>query len=252
VRTYGILESLVVHLARFKYFDIFLNAFVTILLISNLIAQKIVVVGPFWPFHETFYVSGAQALFPLTYIFGDVFTEVYGYTASKRAIWTGFFASILMAACSALAVWLPPAPVWADKQPAFEMFFGAVPRIVFASLAAYWCGEFANSFVMAKMKVMTNGKFLWMRTIGSTVVGQLIDTVVVIVIIFAGKESMETMIKLIIGGYGTKVIYEAAMTPVTYLAVNALKRAEGVDVYDRHTDFNPFSTNSVKPDLKAD
>ncbi len=227
---------------RFKYFDIFVTAFVTVLLVSNLIAQKICAIGPFWPFSEPFYVSGAQALFPLTYIFGDVFTEVYGYTASKRAIWTGFFASILMACFSALAVWLPPAPVWADKQPAFEMFFGTVPRIVIASLTAYWCGEFANSFVMAKMKVLTNGKHLWARTIGSTVVGQLIDTIVVIVIIFAGKESLDTIIKLIVGGYGTKVIYEAAMTPVTYLVVNGLKRAEGVDVYDRNTDFNPFSS----------
>ena len=230
-----------VKLIRFKYFDLFVNAFVTVLLISNLIAQKICVIGPFWPFSEPFYVSGAQALFPLTYIFGDVFTEVYGYSASKRAIWTGFFASILMAGCSALAVWLPPAPVWADKQPAFEMFFGSVPRLVIASLVAYWCGEFANSFVMAKMKVMTNGKYLWTRTVGSTVVGQLIDTVVVIVIIFAGKESIDTIIKLIIGGYFTKVLYEAAMTPVTYWVVNFLKRAEGVDVFDRHTDFNPFS-----------
>ena len=232
-----------VKLVRFKYFELFVNAFVTVLLVSNLIAQKICVIGPFWPFTEPVYVSGAQALFPLTYIFGDVFTEVYGYSASKRAIWTGFFASILMAAFSAFAVWLLPAPVWADKQPAFEMFFGSVPRIVLASLVAYWCGEFANSFVLAKMKVLTNGKYLWMRTIGSTVVGQLIDTVVVITIIFAGKESFDTIIKLIIGGYLTKVIYEAALTPVTYWVVNGLKRAEGIDVFDRNTDFNPFSKN---------
>ena len=230
-----------VKLVRFKYFDLFVNAFVTVLLVSNLIAQKICVIGPFWPFHEPVYVSGAQALFPLTYVFGDVFTEVYGYTASKRAIWTGFFASVLMAAFSAFAVWLPPAPVWADKQPAFEMFFGAVPRIITASLVAYWCGEFANSFVLAKMKVYTRGKYLWMRTIGSTVVGQLVDTVIVIAIIFGGKESLDTIIKLIVGGYGTKVIYEALLTPVTYWVVNGLKRAEGIDVYDRHTDFNPFS-----------
>ncbi len=230
-----------VKLVRFKYFDLFVNAFVTVLLVSNLIAQKICVIGPIWPMTEPVYVSGSQALFPLTYIFGDVFTEVYGYTASKRAIWTGFFASVLMAAFSALAVWLPPAPEWADKQAAFEMFFGAVPRIVVASLVAYWCGEFANSFVLAKLKVFTNGKHLWMRTIGSTVVGQLIDTVVVITIIFAGKESLDTIIKLIIGGYVTKVIYEAVLTPVTYLVVNGLKRAEGVDVFDRNIDFNPFS-----------
>lgn len=230
-----------VKLVRFKYFDLFVNAFVTVLLVSNLIAQKICIIGPIWPMTEPVYVSGAQALFPLTYIFGDVFTEVYGYTASKRAIWTGFFASVLMAVFSAFAVWLPPAPVWADKQAAFEMFFGAVPRIVIASLVAYWCGEFANSFVLAKMKVFTNGKHLWMRTIGSTVVGQLIDTVVVITIIFAGKESLDTIIKLIIGGYATKVIYEVVLTPVTYLVVNALKRAEGVDVFDRNTNFNPFS-----------
>ena len=130
-----------------------------------------------------------------------------------------------------------------SNQAAFETVFGFLPRLVVASLIAFWCGEFANSFVLAKMKVLTNGKYLWMRTIGSTVVGQLIDTIVVITIIFAGKESFDTIIKLIIGGYLTKVIYEAALTPVTYWVVNGLKRAEGIDVFDRNTDFNPFSKN---------
>ena len=217
---------------RFKYFDWFVNAFVAVLLISNIVAQKIVPVGGF-------NISAAQALFPLTYIFGDIFTEVYGYAASRRAIWAGFGASALMAAMSAFAVWLPHSPAW-PNQGAFEAVLGQVPRLVVASLIAYWCGEFANSYVLARMKVLTQGRHLWMRTIGSTVVGQLVDTVVVITIIFFDKVDLLTLLNLMVSGYGFKVIYEAAMTPVTYAIVNFLKRAEGVDVFDHGTDFNPF------------
>jgi queuosine precursor transporter len=217
---------------NFKYYDLLVSAFVAVLLISNLVAPKFISVGPFL-------FSAAQLLFPITYIFGDIFTEVYGYAGSRRAIWNGFLASVLLTAISALIIALPPAPQWTN-QPAYEIVLGSMPRIVAASLIAYWAGEFANSFVMARMKVVTEGKYLWMRTIGSTVVGQAVDTILVIGIIFAGTVPVSTMLTLMVSGYGGKVIYEALATPLTYFVVNRLKRMEGVDIIDRDTDFNPF------------
>jgi hypothetical protein len=217
---------------RFRYYDLLVHAFVVILLISNLVGQKITAVGPFR-------ISGAQLLFPITYIFGDVFTEVYGYGASRRAIWIGFFASALLAVMGLVAVWLPPAPGW-DGQAAFARVFEFVPRLVVASLAAFWCGEFANSFVMAKMKLLTKGRYLWTRTVGSTVAGQAVDTVVVMVLAFGGSLSGGLIANLIVSAYLGKVLYEVAATPVTYWIVNSLKRREGVDVFDTNTDFNPF------------
>lgn len=217
----------------FRYYDTLIVVFVTVLLISNLIGPKICAIGPFR-------ISGAQLLFPITYIFGDIFTEVYGYAGSRRAIWLGFFGSALMALFGMIVVWLPPAPDFQNQQ-AFEIVFGFVPRMVAASLLAYWAGEFSNSYVMARMKVWTRGRALWMRTIGSTAVGQLVDSIVVMTVAFAGRESWMTIGNLIVSGYLGKVLYEAAMTPVTYLVVNGLKRAEGVDVYDVATDFSPFA-----------
>lgn len=222
---------------QFRFFDSLVVVFVTVLLVSNLIGPKICAVGPFR-------ISGAQLLFPITYIFGDIFTEVYGYAGSRRAIWLGFFGSALMAAFGMLAVWLPPAPDFKD-QAAFEVVFGFVPRMVAASLAAYWAGEFANSYVMARMKVWTRGRRLWQRTIGSTAVGQLVDSVVIMTLAFAGRESWATIGNLIVSGYIGKVLYEAAMTPVTYAVVNGLKRAEGVDVFDVETDFSPFAKGTA-------
>lgn len=221
---------------RFKFFDSLVVIFVTILLISNLIGPKICAIGPFR-------ISGAQLLFPITYIFGDVFTEVYGYAGSRRAIWLGFFGSALMAFMGMVVVWLPPAPDFKD-QAAFATVFGAVPRMIAASLCAYWAGEFANSFVMAKMKVWTQGKALWMRTIGSTVVGQFVDSVVIMTLAFGFKESWGTILNLIFSGYVGKVLYEVVATPGTYLVVNGLKRLEGVDVYDTDTNFSPFAKGS--------
>jgi queuosine precursor transporter len=231
----------------FRHFELLVNVFVVVLLISNLVAQKIVPIGPFHFFgHEfTFHVSGAQALFPITYIFGDVFTEVYGYKASRRAIWIGFFTSSLMAAMSIFVVKLPYDPSW-PNQKAFEAVFYQVPRAIAASLIAYWCGEFTNSYTLAKMKVWTGGKMLWSRTIGSTVAGQLVDSIIVVVLIFAGTTSWSKIVNLIISGYLFKVTYEAAMTPFTYLVVNGLKRAEGIDVFDKGTDFNPFAKEEEK------
>jgi queuosine precursor transporter len=219
-------------LRRFKYYDLLVHFFVVILLISNLIAPKITQIGPL-P------LSGAQLLFPITYIFGDVFTEVYGYAGSRRAIWVGFFASGLLAVMGLAVVHLPAAPTWTD-QAVFEKVFNFVPRLVIASLIAYWAGEFANSFVMAKMKLLTGGRHLWMRTIGSTVVGQAVDTVIVITLIFWPEQPLSTLAALMISGYVGKVIYEAAATPLTYLIVNFLKRKEGVEVFDRGSDFSPF------------
>lgn len=218
--------------ANFRYYDLLVSAFVAVLLISNLVAPKLVSFGPL-------VLSGAQLLFPITYIFGDIFTEVYGYAGSRRAIWNGFFASILLTCVGTLILNLTPAPEF-KNQAAYEIVFGAMPRIVIASLVAYWAGEFANSFVMARMKVISNGKHLWMRTIGSTIVGQAVDTVLVVGIIFAGQVPLQTLLTLMVSGYGGKVLYEALATPLTYLIVNWLKRAEGVDIIDSNTDFNPF------------
>lgn len=220
----------------FRFYDTLVVIFVTVLLISNLIGPKICAIGPFR-------ISGAQLLFPITYIFGDIFTEVYGYSGSRRAIWLGFFGSALMAVFGMIVVWLPPAPDF-RHQEAFEIVFGFVPRMVAASLLAYWAGEFANSYVLAKMKVWTRGRALWMRTIGSTAVGQLVDSAVVMTVAFGGRESWMTILNLILSGYLGKVLYEAAMTPVTYLVVNGLKRAEGVDIYDVATNFSPFASGT--------
>ena len=227
---------------EFRYYDLLVHVFVVVLLVSNLVAQKLCAIGPFTIGEMEFgpfLISGAQILFPITYIFGDIFVEVYGYSASRRAIWIGFFSSALLAVMAQITTSLPAAPEFQNQQ-AFEQVFGFVPRALAASLVAYWCGEFANAFVMSKMKVWTGGKYLWTRTVGSTVVGQLIDTVVVITVIFIGIHSFSTMLNLMFTGYFAKVIYEAAATPLTYWVVNSLKRAEGVDVYDEGVDFNPF------------
>ncbi len=220
--------------SRYRYYEALVHIFVVVLLISNLVGQKITAIGPFR-------VSGAQFLFPITYIFGDVFTEVYGYAASRRAIWISFFASALLSAMGMFTVWLPPAPGWPNQQ-AFATVFGFVPRMVVASLVAFWCGEFANSFVLAKMKVLTRGRMLWSRTIGSTVVGQAVDTTVLMVLAFGGSLTPALISNLIVSGYLAKVLYEAAATPLTYAVVNFLKRREGVDPFDTRTDFSPFAT----------
>ncbi len=216
---------------QYRYLEFLILTFVVILLISNLIAAKIIPIG-------SLRVSAAQLMFPITYIFGDVFTEVYGYAASRRAIWRGFFASALMAAMGMIAIWLPPAPEW-HNQAAFETIFGVVPRIVAGSLLAFWLGEFANSYTMAKLKLITNGRYLWTRTVSSTVVGQGVDTVIVVSFIFYDKP-IGTILNLIVSGYLFKVVYEVLATPLTYWVVNFLKRSEGVDTFDRGTDFSPF------------
>jgi uncharacterized integral membrane protein (TIGR00697 family) len=230
-------------LANFHYYEILVNIFVVVLLISNLVGSKIVDFGILHIFGRAMpiRVSGAQMLFPITYIFGDIFTEVYGYAGSRRAIWIGFFASGLMAAMSAFVVWAPPAPEW-PNQHAFEIVLGVVPRFVIASLVAFWAGEFTNSYVLAKMKLRTQGKYLWTRMIGSTVAGQFVDTALVMLIAFGGRTSWRIIFSLIVSGYVAKVVYETLATPVTYIVVNFLKRAEGADDYDAGTNFSPCAS----------
>jgi uncharacterized integral membrane protein (TIGR00697 family) len=225
---------------RYKYLDGFITLFVVVLVITNVIAPKFFVL-PF--FHWSLRVSVAQLLFPITYVFGDIFTEVYGYSASRRAIWYGFFSLTLFAALSYIAVIIPPAPEYTD-QPAFYAIFHQVGRIAAGSMLAYWCGEFANSFTLARLKILTGGKRLWTRTIGSTVVGQAVDTTVVVAFIFYDKP-LATIVNLIISGYLFKVIWETIMTPVTYRVVAFLKHTEGADYFDYTTNFNPFAAAGV-------
>jgi uncharacterized integral membrane protein (TIGR00697 family) len=224
---------------RFRYLDALTTAFVVILLVSNLVAQKVIRVGPWGPI-PAFSTSGAMILFPITYIFGDVFTEVYGYAASRRAIWLGFFGTALLYAISAIVIALPSDPEF-THQAAFVTVFGILPRILVASLLAFWAGEFANSYTMARLKLLTRGRWLWTRTVGSTVVGQAVDTTLVIVITFAGTFTPHKLAEIIVTGYLLKVAYEVIATPLTYLVINALKRAEHTDPFDTHTNFSPFA-----------
>src|SRR5436190_5624376 len=187
-------------LSSFRYYDLLVHIFVVILLISNLVGQKICVIPFIHVFGHVPRVSGAQLLFPITYIFGDIFTEVYGYGASRRAIWIAYFANILLTLVGVFVVWFPAAPEWTNQQ-AFEAVFYVVPRFVLASLAAFWLGEFTNSYTLAKMKLWTDGKWLWTRTVGSTITGQFVDTATVMVIAFAGTTSWSVILRLMISGY---------------------------------------------------
>ncbi|MEA3066542.1 MAG: queuosine precursor transporter [Sphingomonadales bacterium] len=224
--------------AHLRYYDLVMAAFVAILLLSNVIgAGKVATVSlpgiGAWPF-------GAGILFfPLSYVIGDVLTEVYGYARARRCIWTGTAALLFMALMSWVVVELPPAPGWTG-QSAYEAVFGQVPRIVLASIVAFWAGEFVNSWVLARMKLATQGRYLWMRTIGSTVAGQAIDSLIFYPLAFWGLWDGETLLKVLLTQWALKVGWEAALTPATYAVVGFLKRREGLDVYDRGTDFTPF------------
>ncbi len=216
----------------YRYFDIVMALFVAVLLISNTASSKILNLGPF-----TF--DGGTILFPLSYIFGDILTEVYGYRQSRRVIWTGFFCAALMAAVYAVVGALPPAQGW-EGQSAYMTILGTTPRIVVGSLIAYWAGEFSNSFTLAKMKLLTQGRFLWTRTIGSTIVGQAVDTSLFVTIAFAGVLPMGLLTSVLLSNYVFKVAFEALATPLTYRVVGFLKQAEQEDYYDHDTNFNPF------------
>jgi uncharacterized integral membrane protein (TIGR00697 family) len=218
----------------YRYYDLVLGAFVAVLLCADVIGvTKVSVVGGF--------SFGAGVLFfPISYLFGDILTEVYGYARSRRVIWAGFGALVFASFMSWVIKVLPPAPDW-PHQGAYETIFGQTPRIVLASLSAFWAGEFANSYVLAKLKLRTGGRFLWVRTIGSTIVGEAVDTLIFYPVAFLGFWAPGLLARVMIANYAIKVAWEAAATPLTYKIVGFLKRAEQEDYYDRDTNFNPFS-----------
>jgi len=239
-----------------RYYDFALAAFVTILLLSNLIgAAKLSVVNGF--------VFGSGILFfPIGYVLGDVLTEVYGYARARRCVWAGFFAMLFMAVMSAVVVAMPPFADWgcaasesatfaaivkasspgAVCQATYESVFGSTWRIVGASIAAFWAGEFVNSYVLARMKVWTKGKALWSRTIGSTIFGEGVDSLIFYPLAFLGVWSPKQVLTVLVTNWALKVSWEVVLTPVTYLVVGWLKRKEGLDVFDETTNFTPFQT----------
>jgi queuosine precursor transporter len=225
-------------------------AFVTVLICANLIgAAKTARLGPIMigPFTLGPFLFGAGVLFfPLSYVFGDVLTEVYGYARARKVVWAGFGALAFAALMSKVVLWFEPAPGdWNQGyHTAMLTVFGNTPRLVLASLIAYFCGEFCNSYVLAKMKLRTSGRRLWMRTIGSTIVGEAIDSLVFYPLAFYGLWSNEQLLTVLVTNYGLKVGWEVLMTPVTYRVVNFLKRAESEDYFDRDTNFTPFSLSS--------
>ncbi len=232
---------------KLKYYDLLMAAFVTVLLCSNLIAPaKVGYVNlPDWfGFGEGLSFGSGNLFFPLGYIFGDILTEVYGYARARKVIWAGFCAIIFASIMAWIIVHLPVSPdepFNAVVQPAAEAIFGNTWRIVLGSIVAFWVGDFANSYVMARMKLWTQGKWLWSRTIGSTLVGQGLDSLIFYPIAFGGLWTFNTILAVIVFNWIFKVAVEVLMTPVTYIVVDAIKKAEGVDYYDIGTDFTPFS-----------
>lgn len=215
-----------------KYFVYISCMFVAVLMISNTTAVKIVQLG-------FLSVSGATIIFPFSYIFGDILTEVYGYAASRRMIWMGFFAMILMAFCYWIIQILPAASFW-NNQSSYEAILGSTPRIVTASVIAFFVGEFCNSYVLSRLKVIMKGKQLWVRTISSTIVGEGLDTIIFFLMAFGGVISMQNLWFVIVSVYVLKVCIEIVCTPITYYVVGKLKKLEGIDIYDTHVDYNPF------------
>ena len=219
---------------HFRYFDYMMAAFVTILLLSNLIGASKLATIDGWTF-------GAGILFfPVSYVLGDVLTEVYGYANARRCVWTGFAALLFMAFMSYVVVAMPPAAGWGG-QAAYESVFGSTWRIVAASVLGFWAGEFVNSFVLAKMKILTGGRHLWSRTIGSTVFGQAVDSAIFYPVAFLGVWSNQQIVTVMITNWLLKVLWEALLTPVTYAVVGWVKQREGVDVFDSDTNFSPFA-----------
>ena len=204
--------------------------FVTCLITANTIAVKIISLGPF-------FLPAAIFVFPLSYIFGDVLTEVYGYRWTRKVIWLGFICNLIFVAFVWVGQVLPPATFW-ENQPAYQSILGYAPRLLAASFLGYLAGEFANSFIMAKMKILTRGRWLWSRTIGSTIIGQGLDTAIFITVAFIATPSF--MPVMILYHWLAKTIIEALATPLTYMLVNFLKKKEGIDAYDYETDFNPL------------
>lgn len=225
----------------YRYYDFVMAAFVTVLICSNLIgpAKAVQIELPF--FGAVIFGAGVL-FFPISYVFGDILTEVYGYARARRVIWAGFAGLAFASMMAYVVVALPPAPSW-PNQRAYEIAFGNTWRIAGASMFAYFCGEFANSFVLAKMKILTAGRWLWTRTIGSTIVGEAVDSVLFYPLAFYGSGILpnEIIPKLMLAQFTLKVAVEVVFTPLTYKIVGALKRAENEDYYDRETRFSPFT-----------
>lgn len=225
----------------YRYFDLVMVAFVVILICSNLIGPaKIVQIDA--PLFGLLTIGAGVLFFPISYVFGDVLTEVYGYSRARRVIWVGFAGLAFASFMAAVVVALPPSPKW-PHQAAYEVAFGATWRIAAASMIAYFCGEFVNSFVLAKMKIWTSGKYLWTRTIGSTIAGEAVDSALFYPLAFygAGIIPNELLPKVMLAQFIAKVVVEVLFTPITYRIVAFLKRAENEDYYDRRTNFNPFA-----------
>src|SRR5688572_29874974 len=221
----------------YRYYDFVMAAFVTVLICSNLIGPAKIVQFDGWP------AFGAGVLFfPISYVFGDILTEVYGYARARRVIWAGFAGLAFASLMAAVVVALPPAPFW-ENQKAYEIAFGQAPRIAAASMIGYFCGEFVNSFVLAKMKILTAGRWLWTRTVGSTIAGEAVDSTLFYPLAFynSGLIPNDKLAAIMLAQFGLKVAVEVLFTPVTYRIVAVLKRAENEDYYDRDTNFSPFS-----------
>ncbi len=216
----------------YRHLDTITAFFVAVLLISNIASTKLLALGPF-----TF--DGGTILFPLSYIFGDILTEVYGYQRSRKVIWLGFISALVMSLVFILVGALPAAGDW-PYQPAYDQILGTTPRIITASLIAYFAGEFTNSYILAKLKVAMQGQQLWIRTIGSTLVGQVVDTGLFVVIAFGGSVPGEALIAILVSNYVFKCLVEILFTPATYWITGWLKQEEQADVYDIDTNFNPF------------
>lgn len=226
---------------QYRYYDLVMAAFVCVLICSNLIGPaKIAQIT--LPYLGTVTFGAGVLFFPISYVFGDILTEVYGYARARKVIWAGFTGLGFASFMAAVVVALPPAPFW-NNQPAYEIAFGSTWRIVLASMCAYFCGEFVNSYVLAKMKILTAGKWLWTRTIGSTIFGEAVDSSLFYPLAFYGTGIIpnDKLPLVMLSQFVIKVGVEVVFTPLTYKLVNALKRAEREDYYDRHTDFNPFT-----------
>ena len=226
---------------QYRYYDLVMAAFVVVLICSNLIGPaKIAQID--LPLLGVVTFGAGVLFFPISYVFGDILTEVYGYARARKVIWAGFAGLGFASFMAAVVVALPPAPFW-NNQPAYEIAFGSTWRIVLASMCAYFCGEFVNSFVLAKMKIITAGKWLWTRTIGSTIFGEAVDSALFYPLAFYGAGIIpdDKLPLVMLSQFLIKVGVEVVFTPITYKVVNALKRAEHEDYYDRDTEFTPFS-----------
>jgi queuosine precursor transporter len=226
--------------SSYRYYDFVMAAFVAVLLCSNLVGPAKITQLEL-PMLGALTFGAGVLFFPISYVFGDILTEVYGYARARRVIWTGFAALLFAAFMATVVVKLPPAPGW-ENQAAYEIAFGSTWRIAAASLIAFLCGEFVNSYVLAKMKIATKGRWLWSRTIGSTIFGEAVDSALFYPLAFYGSGLIpnDMLPKVMLAQFIAKVAVEVLLTPVTYRVVAFLKRAEEEDYYDRRTNFNPF------------